>query len=165
MHLLLLSMLLLSSSTAFSQQSTSDFKIDTSKVAVLPAAEYVSKPVQATITDDEIQLAEKIVGEAFEKMSSEFKNSECQPVSYMSLYKRQYFPVMENDQKIFYVNCFVDNKNEFPFWKKYSVFFTGGGLVSIKLNLSKKECTSFRISRPCFSRLKIFTPTNNVNSL
>lgn len=159
MRILLSHFLLLVAGTVFSQQPASSYKIDTSRVAILPATEYVSRAIQTTISDDELQSAEMMVSEAFGKMGKEINRPDCHPVSYMSFYKRQYFPVMENDQKVVYVNCFIDESNKFWFWKKHVVFSTGGGLVHIKLNLNKKECISFEVSRPCFSKLKILKLT------
>lgn len=166
MRLLLFSMTMLTFITSLAQQPTPvAFKIDTSKVAVLPATEYISAPIQATISEDEIQSSENLVAEAFRNNNKGYEKATCQPVDYLSLYKRQYFPALEDGQKVVYVNCFVDNKNEFSSWKKNAVVIFGGRIIQIKLNLDKKECTSFQVSRPCFSKLKVLKTTINPSVL
>ena len=155
MRLLLLGITLLSYASAFSQQSVQGYKIDTSKVALLRPSNFLTSAVPASLDNDEILLAEKIVGGIFKKISKGVIRSSCPPVDYLALRKRRFFPVKEGDQKFVFLDCFPGDKNEFPSWKKNAVIFFNNRIVQIKINLDKNEHTSYKVNGSCFSRLKV----------
>jgi len=163
----LLYLILLFTNSGFSQKAKIANQIDTSNVAVLPSGEYVSNKQPASLTFEEALLAEEIVKRAFSDNKIPFSGLiGCDALSIVPFYKRQYFPVLENGEKQVYVNCFIDKKNEFPFWRQHAVVFLDrGGFVNLVINLTKKEYESFSVSESAFRKLRVIRTTANPTSL
>src|SRR5215204_1997357 len=157
----LLCMILLFCNSAFCQEAKTATPIDTANVAGLPGDEYVFNKPPTRLTFEETVLAEEIVKRAFSDNKIPFSGLiGCEAIAIVPFYKRQYFPVLENGEKQVYVNCFIDKKNEFPFWRKQTVIvFDSPGFVNLVINLTKKEYSSFSISKPAFRKMRAIKTT------
>jgi hypothetical protein len=110
-----------------------------------------------TPTISEIDSAEIILRNGIEEINSNRPNQfgNC-PVIHENLgrYKRQYFGITENGDKIIFINCFWDRRNRFnknpidTIWKTQfrSVFDGCSYYWSIKVNLTKKFLFDFGVN-------------------
>jgi hypothetical protein len=135
-------LLLLITNSVLSQDGKIVNQLDTANVAVLPAGQYVFNKPGISLSEEEILLAEEIIKEAFSDHKIPFNGSlDCNNFSVVPLYKRQYFPTVENGEKLVYINCFIDRKTSFHFGENMLLLFLTGAVSLTLLLISPKKST------------------------
>ncbi|ESU25213.1 hypothetical protein FLJC2902T_31780 [Flavobacterium limnosediminis JC2902] len=155
---IILFLLLLISNLCIAQRNEKvTFKIDTSRIAVLPFDENTKwkfkNCIASEISNEEILLAEKLLSKRVNKYNKEEKinpslHTGTRYINLNKYYKQYIVAKNSKGEKEVYINCFCENPA--INWKKVLNEVNDGGncFFSLKINLTKQSSEELDINGP-----------------
>ncbi len=137
--------------------TTEKINFDTTIIAILPLSknEFLFKNAnEINLTQSELILADSLITACIEKNNLHIGTTKSRhEYIILPLYKRQYVPFLDNNERKIFINCLyqtIEKSSFFQNWKHSLISVDGGGrnFFSVIINLTTKRYYDLWINAP-----------------